>query len=277
MRNGRTLAAPVHVLHEAQGVALRSGRVERRIMQSLTLSSGGGGGGGGGGGSLPSSPSMQLHVPPRSSYLAPAPASASAPLYPHKVTRDSGAGLSARLLRSTTADSLGGLSTVVAAVTSFDAEAPVPTPRAAVAAAGGESGDSPYGDTLLQRAIRLGDQRAAEAFIEGGAAGGAVDERNARGATALMLASYQGHERVARLLIARGARAELVSNEGFSALHYAVMGNSVAILELLCSVAQGGRAALTQREQSGGTPLDFARYNGRADCEAVLRAAGATH
>ena len=77
-----------------------------------------------------------------------------------------------------------------------------------------------------------------------------------------------------RLLLERGARLELQSSAGNTALHYAVYSNQAIVLEALCS-AQGAAAALALRDRAGRTPLALAIVQGRAACEAVLRAHGA--
>ena len=80
-----------------------------------------------------------------------------------------------------------------------------------------------------------------------------------------------------RLLLSRGAKQELQSGGGFTALHYAVDGNHPGIVELLCA-APGAAAALalkTSAANGSRTPLAHAVYLGRAACEAVLRAHGA--
>ena len=89
-----------------------------------------------------------------------------------------------------------------------------------------------------------------------------------------MDASQRGHEGVVRLLLERGARLELQSSDGYTALHWAVYGNHAVVLEALCS-AQGAAAALALRDSGGRTPLAMAIAHGHATCEAVLRAHGA--
>ena len=78
-----------------------------------------------------------------------------------------------------------------------------------------------------------------------------------------------------RLLLERGARLELQDWCGDAALHLAVIGNHAIVLKALCS-AQGAAAALALRTSEGRTPLALAIMYGRAACEAVLRAHGAT-
>ena len=92
-----------------------------------------------------------------------------------------------------------------------------------------------------------------------------------------MCASRSGRESVVRLLLSRGAKQELQEVDGFTALHFAVDGDRPAVIALLCA-APGAAAALalkTSAEFGRRTPLALAIHNGRAACEAVLRAHGA--
>ena len=99
-------------------------------------------------------------------------------------------------------------------------------------------------------------------------------QRPGDGWTPLMRASWQGREGIVRLLLVRGARLELQSSAGRTALHHTVYGNQAVVLEALCS-AQGAAAALALRDSAGRTPLALAILFGHAACEAVLRAHGA--
>ena len=76
-----------------------------------------------------------------------------------------------------------------------------------------------------------------------------------------------------RLLLSRGAKQELQSDDIDTALHMAVYGNSSVVVALLCA-APGAAAALSIRG-TNRTPLAWAIALGRAECEAVLRAHGA--
>ena len=210
-----------------------------------------------------------------------------------------GGGLNARLNRSS--NSLGGLSAVAAAVAGAG-DAPSAAVAAAAAAAeaeaeaeaeagaragakGGGAGvdgdgdgdgdEDALGDSPLHRVIRAGDERGAEALLSAGALqSSAVNARNRRGATPLMLASFLGQERVVRLLLWFGARVDLASDAGYTPFHFGVVGDRPRELELLCA-QPGSQIGMSIRDRSGGTPLDFALFHRRAACEAVLRAGGA--
>jgi ankyrin repeat protein len=140
--------------------------------------------------------------------------------------------------------------------------------------------------SALHWACRVGFERVAEALLDGkyeghGAginsvvAGGWTPLMLAGGWTPLMLASYYGREGVVRLLLARGARQELQSSNGFAVLHWAVSFNEPGVVAILCGAA-GAAAALALRDGSGRTPLALAIYLHYAACGAVLRAHGAT-
>ena len=80
-----------------------------------------------------------------------------------------------------------------------------------------------------------------------------------------------------RLLLSRGAKQELQSCGGFTALHEAVDGDRPAVIALLCA-APGAAAAVALKSfaaYGSRTPLSYAIHRGSAACEAVLRAHGA--
>ena len=121
-----------------------------------------------------------------------------------------------------------------------------------------------------------GHERVAKALLDGKYEGRGADVNllPPRSCTPLMAASLQGHEGVVRLLLERGARLDLQSLAGDTALHYAVIYDHAVLLEALCST-QGATAALALRDVYGQTPLKYAIAHGHAACEAVLRAHGA--
>jgi ankyrin repeat protein len=80
---------------------------------------------------------------------------------------------------------------------------------------------------------------------------------------------------VVRLLLSRGAKQELQDEVGYTALHYAVFGDRLGVVALLCT-GPGAAAALALKTSAGSTPLSLAIHRGHAACEAVLRAHGAT-
>ena len=108
----------------------------------------------------------------------------------------------------------------------------------------------------------------------------ALAERGPFIGTHLMWASHLGREDVMRVLLSRGAQQGLQDRRGYTALHCAVDGDSPGAVALLCS-APGAAAALALRSDAdagygGLTPLGLAVGDGHAECEAILRAHGAT-
>jgi ankyrin repeat protein len=89
-----------------------------------------------------------------------------------------------------------------------------------------------------------------------------------------MGASYIGHEGIVRLLFARGARLDLQSSGGWTALHLALVYGHAGTIALLCA-APGAAAALALRDDEGKTPLGWAVEYGIIACEFVLRMHGA--
>jgi len=89
-----------------------------------------------------------------------------------------------------------------------------------------------------------------------------------------MYASFNDHEGVVRLLLARGARQEQLAHDGRTALHCAAMLGFAATSSILCD-APGGDATLSLARKDGRTPLDVAERGGHSDCAAMLRARGA--
>ena len=139
--------------------------------------------------------------------------------------------------------------------------------------------DEARGRSTLHWASRMGHEHVAKALLDGKyeGRGATVDVRDKPGWTALMSASYRGHESVVRLLLSRGAKQELKSDIGDTALHYAVSNDRPAVVALLCA-APGAASALALKTSAGiggRTPLAMAIDYGRAACVAVLRAHGA--
>jgi ankyrin repeat protein len=95
-----------------------------------------------------------------------------------------------------------------------------------------------------------------------------VNALNAAGESPLMLAAVKGDMPDTLLLLARGAR---VNQNGWSALHYAVVGPSLDVALLL--IERG--AALDAPAPNGTTPLMMAAQYGSEDCVTLLLQRGA--
>ncbi len=126
--------------------------------------------------------------------------------------------------------------------------------------------------TALVHASHQGCARVVEALLGADGAGATVNAQTNRCSTALIKASFYGHEDAVRLLLARGARQGLQNLKGMAALHLAADKGHAGVVELLCA-APG--AAVTLRDKRGRTPLDCAVHAGCRACEAMLRAHGA--
>jgi hypothetical protein len=139
--------------------------------------------------------------------------------------------------------------------------------------------DETWGWSALYWASRKGLEYVAKALLDGKyeGRGATVDLRTKYGGTALMAASNGGYEAVVRLLLSRGAKQELQDLDGYTALHWAVESDRPGVVALLCA-APGAAAALALKSIAAfgrRTPLAMAIHDGRAACEAVLRAHGA--
>ena len=143
-----------------------------------------------------------------------------------------------------------------------------------------DASDEMDGLSALHMASKMGHERVVKALLDGkyeGRPGATVNLRSKSGWTPLSKASYYGHEAIVRLLLSRGAKQELQDDEGFTALHNAVVGDFPGIVALLCA-APGAATALMVKlkvDDMSCTPLAYAIFHGRAACAAVLRAHGA--
>ena len=139
--------------------------------------------------------------------------------------------------------------------------------------------DKKWGWSALLWASYVGHEHVAKALLDGKheGRGATVDLRSKSGLTPIMRASHRGHESVVRLLLSRGAKQELHSDIGYTALHWAVNGDRPGVIALLCAApdAAAALALKTSATYYGRTPLAMAIYRGSAACEAVLRAHGA--
>lgn len=119
--------------------------------------------------------------------------------------------------------------------------------------------DSAVTVSLLD-AASLGDAANVRAALK---AGQAINQKNTKGQTALMLAATKGNSEVLRILLNEGATVDVRDNEGFTALGYAAFaGDLQSVRQLLRAGAN-----LSTRTDSGNTPLYFAAASG--DIETV--------
>jgi ankyrin repeat protein len=105
------------------------------------------------------------------------------------------------------------------------------------------------------------------------AAGANVNTKGADGWTALIYASWRGHEATTKLLIAAGAASEIdaTSLHGSTALLDACDGGHEGVAKLLLAAGADPNIA----DSLGNTPLAAAKRRGNSLLESMLRSAGA--
>ncbi len=124
----------------------------------------------------------------------------------------------------------------------------------------------PDGQPAIIRALRADAPRSALALAQ--LPGTDVNVRNKAGETPLMMAALKGQPEVCQALIARGAEVRL---SGWTPLHYAAAGNSLAVTQFL--LRQG--ADVDARAPNGRTALMLAALHGSEEIVDTLLAAGA--
>ena len=111
---------------------------------------------------------------------------------------------------------------------------------------------------------RKGDTAGLAALIKDGLA---VDARDAKGNTLLMLASYHGRAEVVKLLLKSGATVDLRNDKGQTPLGGVAFKGYVEIATLLLDAGADPVA-----DQGGSTPADFATLAGKTEILALLQA-----
>ena len=99
----------------------------------------------------------------------------------------------------------------------------------------------------------------------------AIDIRDEKGETALIVAAEKGDEACVRALLADGADATIESYTGWTALHGAAECGSLAVIDVLADAG----ADLSAAASSGKTPLDIARQYERQAAARRLTELGA--
>ena len=126
---------------------------------------------------------------------------------------------------------------------------------------------SSHSDILPDAAADLarnGDAVGLGALLKGGLA---VDARDAKGNTLLMLASYHGRAEVVKLLLKSGATVDLRNDKGQTPLGGVAFKGYVEIATLLLDAGADPVA-----DQGGSTPADFATLAGKTEILALLQA-----
>ena len=110
---------------------------------------------------------------------------------------------------------------------------------------------------------RKGDTEGLGALLK---AGLAIDARDAKGNTLLMLASYHGRAEVVKLLLKSGATVDLRNDKGQTPLGGVAFKGYVEIATLLLDAGADPLA-----DQVGSTPADFATLAGKTEILALLQ------
>ena len=113
--------------------------------------------------------------------------------------------------------------------------------------------------------IAIGRRAVVQAAFDQG--GQAVDARDAKGNTLLMLASYHGKTEVVKLLLKSGATVDLRNDKGQTPLGGVAFKGYVEIATLLLDAGADPVA-----DQGGSTPADFATLAGKTEILALLQA-----
>jgi uncharacterized protein len=111
---------------------------------------------------------------------------------------------------------------------------------------------------------RNGDAIGLGALLKGGQA---IDARDAKGNTLLMLASYHGRAEVVKLLLKSGSTVDLRNDKGQTPLGGVAFKGYVEIATLLLDAGADPVA-----DQGGSTPADFATLAGKTEILALLQA-----
>jgi hypothetical protein len=129
----------------------------------------------------------------------------------------------------------------------------------------------------------MGSERRTELFIEAAKRGnvGAVlrdlnrgiypDVKDHNRRTPLMLAAFEGHDRIVEILLSKGANLRARDVDGWTALMYAAYGGRTSTVRLL--IAEG--ADVNARVRSGQSVIAIAEQKGHQDVIEVLTEAGA--
>ena len=110
---------------------------------------------------------------------------------------------------------------------------------------------------------RNGDAIGLGALLKGGLA---VDARDAKGNTLLMLASYHGRAEVVKLLLKSGAAVDLRNDKGQTPLGGVAFKGYAEIATLLLDAGADPLA-----DQGGSTAADFATLAGKTEILALLQ------
>ena len=128
-------------------------------------------------------------------------------------------------------------------------------------------------DAFLMTALQGAKPSAATALIDSGAS---PNSRDARGDTALAVASARGNLLAVKALLARGADASVRLPSGELALHRAAMYGRGAVIDVLIAAGTDVDVRISSRERRDGwTPLMVAAAEAKPEAAEHLIGAGA--
>lgn len=129
----------------------------------------------------------------------------------------------------------------------------------------------PRGPTnYLHAAAAAGSFETAAAGLASGALD--INQADAKGWTALMIASRQGHSRIVRMFLDKGAEVLITEDRGYTALHQSAIAGHRAVTKML---VEAGAPLEVSTKQRLCTPLHLAALNGCAASTTTLLDAGA--
>ncbi|CAM9322541.1 unnamed protein product [Ectocarpus sp. 4 AP-2014] len=131
--------------------------------------------------------------------------------------------------------------------------------------------DNPHELNQLHRAVLVGSAERTQAVLAGGTVD--INRRNSHGATPLMMAVHNGHSRIAKILIEKGANVSMADKQGFTALHFCCAREEDDAIVKLLAKAGADLDAIIPAE--GSTPLHRATHNGSLKVVRALIEAGA--
>ena len=120
------------------------------------------------------------------------------------------------------------------------------------------------GYTALHYGARNGHYKVCELLLKNGSHINTVT-RSGR-ASPLHRAATQGHAEIIDLLLKSGADPNISDADGFTALHRAVISNSVSVCKLLVSKTDSN-----SEDNSGRTPLKLAEQMGNEEVLEILK------
>jgi ankyrin repeat protein len=121
----------------------------------------------------------------------------------------------------------------------------------------------------LQVAAARGSEAIVELLLDRGAD---IDAQGGLYGNALQAVAYKGHQRAARILTNRHVDVNRKDFQGRLALHFAMRGNRLNMIEYLLSM--GARADWTHTDQQGRSALHFAASGGSVQAVKLVLSSG---